>query len=293
MFRSVSFYSFKGGAGRSTTCLNTIPYIFEIGEASSEHPIVLLDVDLDSAGMTYLLEQENFFHENYDIKEFLKGDNDLSVPVDKGIQNHPFYKKLVPVGNKFGIDDNNAVMFLGINDRMKLGNNDFSGEKDELFNKLRKFCKNNGISALVFDTPTGDQITAKFSLKASNCVVCCMKNTMQFRKGTFNYLKRIAAEVDINSLVIFPTVVPKDLELDGVSQMENSINSIKQSIQDLSFEDINTDFVSKDMFGINEIERFKWKEDILYKLEKKGELRDDEKEGINRYKKLAEIVIGE
>lgn len=85
MFRSVSFYSFKGGAGRSTTCLNTIPYIFEIGEASSEHPIVLLDVDLDSAGMTYLLEQENFFHENYDIKEFLKGDNDLSVPVDKGI----------------------------------------------------------------------------------------------------------------------------------------------------------------------------------------------------------------
>ena len=293
MFRSVSFYSFKGGAGRSTTCLNTIPYIFEIGEASSEHPIVLLDVDLDSAGMTYLLEQENFFHENYDIKEFLKGDNDLSVPVDKGIQNHPFYKKLVPVGNKFGIDDNNAVMFLGINDRMKLGNNDFSGEKDELFNKLRKFCKNNGISALVFDTPTGDQITAKFSLKASNCVVCCMKNTMQFRKGTFNYLKRIATEVDIDSLVIFPTVVPKDLELDGVSQMEDSINSIKQSIQDLSFEDINTDFVSKDMFGINEIERFKWKEDILYKLEKKGELRDDEKEGINRYKKLAEIVIGE
>ena len=184
-------------------------------------------------------------------------------------------------------------MFLGINDRMKLGNNDFSGEKDELFNKLRKFCKNNGISALVFDTPTGDQITAKFSLKASNCVVCCMKNTMQFRKGTFNYLKRIAAEVDIDSLVIFPTVVPKDLELDGVSQMEDSINSIKQSIQDLSFEDINTDFVSKDMFGINEIERFKWKEDILYKLEKKGQLRDDEKEGINRYKKLAEIVIGE
>lgn len=293
MFRSVSFYSFKGGAGRSTTCLNTIPYIFEIGEASSDHPIVLLDVDLDSAGMTYLLEQENFFHENYDIKEFLKGDNDLSVPVDNGIQNHPFYKKLVPVGNKFGIDDNNVVMFLGINDRMKLGNNDFSGDKDELFNKLRKFCKNNGISALVFDTPTGDQITAKFSLKASNCVVCCMKNTMQFRKGTFNYLKRIAAEVDIDSLVIFPTVVPKDLELDGVSQMEDSINSIKQSIQDLSFEDINTDFVSKDMFGINEIERFKWKEDILYKLEKKGELRDDEKEGINRYKKLAEIVIGE
>lgn len=293
MFRSVSFYSFKGGAGRSTTCLNTIPYIFEIGEASAEHPIVLLDVDLDSAGMTYLLEQENFFHENYDIKEFLKGDNDLSVPVDNGLKNHPFYQKLVPVGNKFGIDDNDAVMFLGINDRMKLGNNDFSGEKDELFNKLRKFCKNNGISALVFDTPTGDQITAKFSLKASNCVVCCMKNTMQFRKGTFNYLKRIATEVDIDSLVIFPTVVPKDLELDGISQMDDSINSIKQSIQDLSFEDINTEFVSRDMFGINEIERFKWKEDILYKLEKKGKLRDDEKEGIKRYKKLAEIIIGE
>lgn len=293
--RSVSFYSFKGGSGRSTTCLNTIPYIYEIGEASAERPIILLDVDLDSAGMTYLLEQENYFRENYSINDFLKGDNDLSVPVDSGIQNHPFYKKLVPVGNRFGIDDNDAVVFLGINDRSKLGNNDFSSDTDAQFNKLRSFCKKNGVTALVFDTPTGSQITAQYSWKASNCVVCCMKNTMQFRKGTFNYLRRISSnkEANIDQLIIFPTVVPNDLELDGVSQTAESINSILQNVQDISFDNINTDFVTKEMFGINEIERFKWKEDILYKLEKNDELRDDEKEGIRRYRKLAEIIFGE
>ena len=76
-------------------------------------------------------------------------------------------------------------------------------------------------------------------------------------------------------------------------QKEKSINSILRKSENLSFTSINTDFVSPDMFGINEIERFKWKEDILYKIEKSGNTRDDEKEGIRRYSKLASIIIGD
>ena len=296
MFHTISFYSFKGGAGRSTTCLNTIPYLCEASEANANHPIILIDMDLDSAGMTYLLGQEEFFHDNFDVKDFLKGTNDLSVAVEDGLQNHPFYKHLVPVGNRFGLDDNKAVLFLGINDRDKLGNNDLIGETESIFKKLRKFAKDNGISAIAFDTSTGDQISATFSLRYSDTVVCCMKNTLQFRKGTFNFLKRISNEVDFENLILFPTVVPKeDMIIDGKSQFDSSIESILKNIEDLPM-DVNKEFISREMFGINEIQRFKWKEDVLYNLAKNGKLNDDEedaKDGVNRYKKLAEVIIGD
>lgn len=292
---TVSFYSFKGGAGRSTTCLNTIPYLCEQLGADKDNPLLLLDMDLDSAGMTYLLNQEDYFHQNYDVKQFLKGeDNDLSVPVAEGLENHPFIKKTVPVGTKFGLTDDKTVLFLGVNDESIFDPNDIGGGKEELFKKLKQFCRKNGIKAVALDTSTGDQVSASISTGASEKIVCCMKNTMQFRIGTFNYLQRLAKNDPEKQVIIFPTVVPQtDFEIDGEMQKEKSINSILRKSENLSFTSINTDFVSPDMFGINEIERFKWKEDILYKIEKSGNTRDDEKEGIRRYSKLASIIIGD
>ena len=292
---TVSFYSFKGGSGRSTTCLNAVPYLCDQLGADKDNPLLLLDMDLDSAGMTYLLGLEDYFHQNYDIKQFLKAEsNDLSQPVDNGLENHPFIKKTVPVGNKFGLADDRSVIFLGVNDESIFDPNDIGGEKGELFKSLKQFCRKNGIKAIVMDTSTGDQVSATIATSASDKIVCCMKNTMQFRIGTFNYLQRLAKNDTDKQIIIFPTVVPQtDFEIDGEMQREKSINSILRKSENLPFATVNTDFVMSDMFGINEIERFKWKEDILYKIEKDGNARDDEKEGIKRYNKLASIIIGD
>ena len=53
--RISTFFSYKGGAGRSTTCLNTIPLLAEQFDAYDGAPILLLDMDIESAGLTYLL----------------------------------------------------------------------------------------------------------------------------------------------------------------------------------------------------------------------------------------------
>ena len=69
-----TYFSYKGGAGRSTTCFNTLPFLVEESEAYKNAPILLLDMDVESAGMTYLLNQQDVFKDKYDVKELLKGE---------------------------------------------------------------------------------------------------------------------------------------------------------------------------------------------------------------------------
>ena len=59
------FYSYKGGSGRSTTALNTINHLIKEIGASPEHPILLVDADLESAGATYFFGFENKFSDYF------------------------------------------------------------------------------------------------------------------------------------------------------------------------------------------------------------------------------------
>ena len=46
----ISFNSYKGGACRTTTCYNTLPFLAKELGATSQQPILVFDVDLDSMG---------------------------------------------------------------------------------------------------------------------------------------------------------------------------------------------------------------------------------------------------
>lgn len=56
-----SFYSYKGGSGRTTTLLNTTKHLCEKLKVSKEKPILLIDADLESAGLTYFFNCETRF----------------------------------------------------------------------------------------------------------------------------------------------------------------------------------------------------------------------------------------
>ncbi|MBE6659820.1 MAG: hypothetical protein E7605_00255 [Ruminococcaceae bacterium] len=56
---SFTFYSYKGGSGRSTTAINTVRHLADVLKASPEHPILLVDTDLESAGLTYFFNTGN------------------------------------------------------------------------------------------------------------------------------------------------------------------------------------------------------------------------------------------
>lgn len=288
--KTITFYSYKGGAGRSSTTLNTLPYLVQSLHATSNAPILVLDMDLDSAGMTYLLGLDIHFKDRYDVKSFLMGDENWSEAPASSLDAHEFYKKFVPVGEILGVE-NEAVMFLGVDDGKPVDNNQMDGTKEGVFNKLNRFCRKNGIKAVVIDSSAGDQFSAVLSTGAANDIVCCMRPTMQFRIGTFNYLHRLAEKTSEKRVVLLPTVVPNlDKEIDGEPQRSKAIKNITERAEDLTINEVCMDFVSEELFGINEVERFKWKEGVLYKEGLAADLSQDEQEACKRYKKLASVL---
>ncbi len=288
--KTITFYSYKGGAGRSSTTLNTLPYLVQSFHASANAPILVLDMDLDSAGMTYLLGLDVHFKDRYDVKSFLMGDENWSETPAATLEEHEFYQKFVPVGEILGVE-NGAVMFLGVDDAKPVDNNQMDGTKEGVFNKLSRFCRKNGIKAVVIDSSAGDQFSAVLSTGAANDIVCCMRPTMQFRIGTFNYLHRLAEKNSEKRVVLLPTVVPVvDRLIDGEMQRTKAIQNITERVEDLAIDDVCMDFVSEELFGINEVERFKWKEGVLFKIALSDELSEDEKEATKRYKKLANVL---
>jgi hypothetical protein len=163
--------------------------------------------------------------------------------------------------------------------------------------KFDQFASNNNIRAIVMDSAAGDQVSAKLSVDNSEKIVFCMRPTHQFRIGTFNYLsnlsKRLGRSADEKEIILLPTVVPKDVKINGASPLLNTVNDILERVEarELSSLDINTRFINKDALGINEITRFKWREDVLFKLEAENKLEnDDEKVGLLRYQALAKAI---
>ena len=295
---TVTFYSYKGGAGRSSTTLNTLPYLVKTLGADAKHPILLLDMDLDSAGMTYLLNQDKHFQqpEVHDVKSLLTQQVKWSNDWEENLSDSKLYQMFVPVGEILGVE-NDAIMFLGVDDTSTIDNNEMDGTKEAVFTKLDQFCRNNDISAVVMDSSAGDQFSAQLATQAADDIVCCMRPTMQFRIGTFNYLDRLAALHRTNQrILLLPTVVPNvDREIDGELQKEKAVTNILDRTNFLKKKHTNimkvdTRFINVDALGINEVERFKWKEGVLYKLSKTSEMKEDELEAMKRYEKLAEAL---
>lgn len=293
----VTFFSYKGGAGRSTTCLNTLPLLAEECGAITSAPILLLDMDIESAGMTYLLGMQDEFKGKFDVKELIRGEENWPQnSVGESIVDHPLYKYFRPVGKKLGLENDSAVMFLGVDDSSNsVDRTVIVGAIEAVLTKFRHFCMNNKVRAAVFDSAAGDQFSARLAVEIADKLVFCMRPTIQFRIGTFNYLKRMSMRVgnfgDDTDIILLPTVVPADVEIDGVRQLSSAAEDIAKRLADLSNLRVYKDFLSADNFGINEISRFKWKEGILYDLRKVAELSEDEKKALSRYTKLAKLIV--
>jgi|GEM_PF-4931146 len=60
----VTLYSFKGGAGRTVCTANLIPLLAKKMGATNKTPMLVIDMDIDSAGLTHILEQYPKFEDS-------------------------------------------------------------------------------------------------------------------------------------------------------------------------------------------------------------------------------------
>ena len=119
-----TFYSYKGGSGRSTTLLNTTMHLAEILSASKEHPILLVDADIESAGLTYFfgcenkfsdrmhltIHSESFINKAAAILEGVKCDNMFGNFIDRLFSCDDIAARLMPFSSSINAED----VFAGV-----------------------------------------------------------------------------------------------------------------------------------------------------------------------------------
>jgi len=193
----VSFYSYKGGSGRSTTAWNTIERLVKLEKPTAKEPFVIVDTDTESAGSTFLYKADELFLKDNvypSVQRRMTKSDDTNYTDASDSDKEKFFKSMYPVGTFFGLPESEekAVLFVGANlDRNSAKDVDATGtsgddseQMQNFHNNITQACKACGAKALFFDTPAGTQFLARKSIQESEIIVCCMRPTSQFRQGT-------------------------------------------------------------------------------------------------------------
>jgi len=305
--KTISFFSYKGGACRTSTAYNTVPYIARALNASKERPLVVLDMDFNSVGMSLLL---GFKHGENEVTllDFACPRNtvpqwDVEKVYDRG--EHDVLRLLKPVGHKFGQDDDESILFAGTaaEDTYYMTN---VQKNESFFADLNRLFKTNDYAGLILDLPTGWQTVATACREISDTIVVCMRPTRQFFDGTKRFIEVLIGKRASKApkFVILPTAVPEDIKDDGgnsrheklradLGNMTSTLNERKTELK--SNCRIVSDMIGRNspIIGIPEVTLFKWSEENLFcKVKNNGYTpKNDEADAAKQYEKLANTVL--
>ena len=286
----VSFFSYKGGAGRTSLLFNTLPFLAKELNATENEPIIVLDLDLDSKGLSYLLPNKI---SGINSIQVLRGDKAISLRHASNITNHPFFSQLSPIGEDVGLTKelNRSILFVSAHAKegaAYLGENDnYDAERSSL-KTVSKLCQDYNCKAIVMDTPAGSQLSGITALRESNKIVSVMRITNQFRLGTYEFLKQKAQDLQNKEFIVVPNAVPdfSGTGFDMDRMFTDIVTKTSAALADSSNK-LNCSLLTNDNKGINEVNLFKFLEGNLLNLSKIRDLCDDELEAIKMYKLLA------
>ncbi len=292
----VSFFSYKGGAGRTSLLFNTLPFLAKELNASENEPIIVLDLDLDSKGLSYLLLNKE---SGINSIQVLRGDRAISLRHASNIKNHPFFSQLSPIGEDVGLPGelNRSILFVSAHPKEGaeyLGENDnYDAERSSL-KTVSKLCQDYNCKAIVMDTPAGSQLSGVTALRESNKIVSVMRITNQFRLGTYEFLKQKAQDLQNKEVIVVPNAVP-DFSGTGfdMHRMFNDIITKTTAALADSTNRVNCSLLMDGNKGINEVNLFKFREENLLKLSEIRDLCEDELKATEMYKLLAKELANE
>ena len=289
---NISFFSYKGGAGRTSLLYNTLPFLAEKLHATPKEPIIVIDLDLDSKGLSFLNDSSDI-----NAIQVLKNDAAIGYRQMVSIEEHPFFKKLAPIGQKVGLgeDLDRSILFItahpkeGAESLSENGNNYDDGNVS--LNGLSKLCRSFQCKAIVMDCPAGDQLTAKKSLAIANKIVLTMRITSQFRFGSKEFLEKKSSCYAGKEYIIVPNAVPSaegtNFDIKGI--MSSIAGIAKNAVGENG--KVNLSLLQNGRMGINEVNLFKFQETNLREESTWRELVEDEKRAMEMYGFLAEELV--
>jgi hypothetical protein len=254
--------------------------------ATREQPTLLMDLDLDSAGLTILLEQQKRFEDSpWSTYKLLQGD--IALDVDP-IREKFFKEHMVDVSRELGAAPG-TVRFIGGEIKGAAGLSVPEGRSLELLLDFKDRIAERGNHGLIMDSASGWQPTAMLSHFVADVVVYCCRLTHQFIDGTKLQLEKFIelceAHGRVPNVVLLPVAVPprhpdwdqrRDISLGALQSLCNRFKGKNRKIQ-----------LAK--IPVDEVLSFKWYESVLAV---KAELTaEDEIKAKEAFDSLAEQII--
>ena len=322
----ISFNSYKGGACRTTTCYNILPYLAKKLGATAHQPIIVFDIDLDSMGMTSILNPKHT-----DIKTpltysarnlFVDDTENINGKIREGrlssVEDEWYFKYFQRVGRDLGLEDEGSVLFCGADiNASTISDDDYDRYKEssplqDLIGAFEDLAEEDQPKAIIFDCASGLQMSTIAALSFVHKAVVCMRPSLQFRIGTYDYLvnriPKVIGRDCRHEIILLPTSVPSNIISDSdpnYEKAEKKLNELQISTKELisagiidaiQLEDestlgyvLNDEMAESDDFGLPEVERFKWSELLLYK-DKDAPLTERETLLQQKYEQLASIL---
>lgn len=283
----ISMYSFKGGAGRTVTTANLTPFLAKRLGATPENPLLLMDFDLDSAGLTMMLDLQNEFQESrFGCAQIMRREVDLGLIAD---EQELLKNGMIDVSKHFGLSKG-TIRFLGteIISRYEKGIN--IEDVGTMMEYLLLICSQNGIGTILIDSAAGRQDTAQMCHQISQVIICCCRMSKQFLEGTSRHLIRFMQECTEGQrfspgIGLLPLAVPirnSQTAIDMYNMRKSELGYLKTNLHNCQAKP-NVKLLTE----IGEINSFKFLESILCSNDK---LENDEKIAIESYKQVAEEI---
>lgn len=289
----ISFFSYKGGSGRTSLLYNTVPFLADELKATSEEPIIILDLDIDSKGLSFLLKGPNGVSSDINALHVLNRD---AIITGCSMNKAKFFEKMLPVGKLLGLGEarESSVLFISANNITKyMQENTFDSKNFEL-DYFVAICARMNCKALILDNPAGAQLSGDLALSVSDKIVTVMRITRQFREGTVEFIREAGERFSGKQFIVVPNVVPRD---SNNYSIEKILKSIEAGIKDVENDEneYNLDLFTQGNRGINEVNLFKFEEVNLRRKLESGyaALEEDENRAMEMYKKLAWVLADE
>ena len=279
----ITMYSFKGGSGRTVCTANIATFMSKALGATRDHPLLIMDMDLDSAGLTTLLGLDKSFSERvHHCSSLLQKKFDIG---NKSHQKSIFDEKegLVDVSRQFGAEPG-TIRFLGT---PVVGLEEYTHVRQDSAKQMRYFldlCGDRQFVGVLIDSASGRQETAQLCHRVSDLVVYCFRLTEQFVYGTGHYLNHFIKVCEdeqqrIPAILLLPIAVPV------VSAKWKQLYEMRIDMMD-TWEKQYGKKTSVHLMrpGIPEVEAFKWFESVLYVKKNRSE---DESKILHAFQNVA------
>lgn len=280
----ISMYSFKGGAGRTVCTVNVAALLAHKLGVEKGRPLLLMDMDLDSAGLTVLLGQYDHFKGNrFSTAGLISGEFNFQINAER---EEFFEKGLVDVSEILGAPAK-TILFLGteiVGSKSSIAHQDAAGLLLDFF----KRCGQRNFKAALLDSASGLQEAAMACHQVSNVVVYCCRLSLQFIYGTGHQLKQFMDDCkkvgETPSIILLPVAVPP---ADGIWKEKYNTRMAQLQLNVTQLSSLTSIQLLKS--GIGEVQSFKWEESVL-RTKPPGKISPDEALALSAYNDVADAI---